>query len=70
VTTSSLAPARHAALPDLVETAGGTGLFVVGVGASDGHVAFNPPQTRVASRPQVRLHVDAAALPDTEGSPA
>ena len=36
-----------------LESVGGVDLFIVASGASDGHVAFNPPDTPLASRTRV-----------------
>jgi glucosamine-6-phosphate deaminase len=36
-----------------LESAGGVDLFIVASGASDGHVAFNPPETSLSSRTRV-----------------
>jgi len=46
-------PADPAAYDERLRAAGGIDLFILASGASDGHVAFNPPGTPVDSRTRV-----------------
>ncbi|MFD8565888.1 6-phosphogluconolactonase [Streptomyces sp. NPDC059639] len=46
-------PSEPAAYDEILASDGGVRLFLVAVGASDGHVAFNPPGTPLASTTRV-----------------
>ena len=46
-------PARPEDYDRRLESAGGIDLFILASGASDGHVAFNPPGTALSSRTRV-----------------
>lgn len=46
-------PARPEEYDRRLESAGGIDLFILASGASDGHVAFNPPGTSLSSRTRV-----------------
>jgi glucosamine-6-phosphate deaminase len=46
-------PADPAGYDDLLRTAGGLDLFILASGASDGHVAFNPPGTPAEARTRI-----------------
>jgi len=46
-------PANPAAYDDKLKAAGGIDVFLIASGASDGHVAFNPPGTELSSRTRI-----------------
>ena len=46
-------PANPAGYDDLLRAAGGLDLFILASGASDGHVAFNPPGTPADARTRI-----------------
>jgi glucosamine-6-phosphate deaminase len=46
-------PADPAAYDDKLKAAGGIDVFLIASGASDGHVAFNPPGTALSSRTRI-----------------
>lgn len=62
-------PADSAAYDDLIRDAGGIDVFLLASGASDGHLAFNPPgsaqysRTRVVELPQATRTDNLATFP-------
>lgn len=49
----SPSPADPASYDEAIESAGGIDIFYVAVGASDGHIAFNPPGSALNSRTRI-----------------
>jgi glucosamine-6-phosphate deaminase len=63
-------PADPASYDDQLRAAGGLDLFILASGASDGHVAFNPPgtprgaRTRIVELPDTTRRDNLATFPD------
>ncbi|WP_375430601.1 hypothetical protein [uncultured Friedmanniella sp.] len=66
-------PADPAAYDGLIEAAGGIDLFLLASGASDGHIAFNPPgtaptaRTRMVELPESTRRDNLATFPSFGG---
>lgn len=63
-------PQRPEAYEDLIERLGGIDLFLLASGASDGHVAFNPPGTALAERTRIVRLADATRQDNLSTFPA
>lgn len=63
------APADPAAYDARIEAAGGIDLYLMASGASDGHVAFNPPGTALDSRSHIQALAETTRRDNLESFP-
>jgi len=63
-------PSRPETFDALIQTLGGIDVFLLASGTSDGHVAFNPPGTPVASRTRIVRLADSTRADNVATFPA